>query len=225
MEPNNIIVADNGSVIELTTKHHQDARRVSPPARCSWTAAAWARWAPWCCGDRKLLAEDGMVVVVLPMSSHDRQLLCPPEIVTRGFVYVKESEELLEESAPRGHRDGGRHVRQEAPGRGRRMPRRPLGGEQLSLQAHKAQPHDHPHGHEAVRLRYGKRPAHRAGLFDCQKTCPVTSIGGKDSVKGNRQGSLSRSITRRSDQNRKIKYCFLFCDFASACQKSPFGLF
>ncbi len=59
----------------------------------------------------------------------------------------------------------------------------------------------------------------------CQKTCPVTSIGGKDSVKGNRQGSLSRSITRRSDQNRKIKYRFLFCDFVSACQKSPFGLF
>ena len=44
-------------------------------------------------------------------------------------------------------------------------------------------------------------------------------------MKGNRQGSLSRSITRRSDQNRKIKYCFLFCDFASACQKSPNGLF
>ena len=33
-------------------------------------------------------------------------------------------------------------------------------------------------------------------VSDCQKTCPVTSIGGKDSVKGNRQGSLSRSITR-----------------------------
>ena len=59
-----------------------------------------------------------------------------------------------------------------------------------------------------------------AVLSDCQKTCSVTGIGGKDSVKGNRQGSLSRSITRRSDQNRKIKYCFLFCGFASACQKS-----
>ena len=47
--------------------------------------------------DRKLLAEDGMVVIVLPMSSHDHQLLCPPEIVTRGFVYVKESEELMNE--------------------------------------------------------------------------------------------------------------------------------
>ena len=47
--------------------------------------------------DRKILAEDGMVVVVLSMSSHDHQLLCDPEIVTRGFVYVKESEELLQE--------------------------------------------------------------------------------------------------------------------------------
>ena len=45
-----------------------------------------------------------------------------------------------------------------------------------------------------------------AVLSDCQKTCSVTGIGGKDSVKGNRQGSLSRSIIRRSDQNRKIKY-------------------
>ena len=64
-----------------------------------------------------------------------------------------------------------------------------------------------------------------AVLSDCQKTCSVTGIGGKDSVKGNRQGSLLRSITRRSDQNHKIKYCFLFCNFASACQKSPNGLF
>ena len=47
--------------------------------------------------DRKRLAEDGMVVVVLSMSSHDHRLLCEPEIVTRGFVYVKESEELLQE--------------------------------------------------------------------------------------------------------------------------------
>ena len=32
-------------------------------------------------------------------------------------------------------------------------------------------------------------------------------------MKGNRQGSLSRSITRRSDQNRKIKYCFFILRF------------
>ena len=58
-----------------------------------------------------------------------------------------------------------------------------------------------------------------------EKICPFTSIGGRDSVKGNRQGSLSRPITRRSDQNRKIKCCFYFAILLPACQKSTNGLF
>ena len=37
-----------------------------------------------------------------------------------------------------------------------------------------------------------------SGAADCQKTCPAENFGGKKSVKGNRQGFLSRSITRRS---------------------------
>ena len=47
--------------------------------------------------DRKHLAEDGMVVVVLPISAHDGYMLAEPEIITRGFIYVKESEELMNE--------------------------------------------------------------------------------------------------------------------------------
>lgn len=38
-----------------------------------------------------------MVVVVLPISSHDGGLLAPPEIITRGFIYVKESGDLMKE--------------------------------------------------------------------------------------------------------------------------------
>ena len=38
-----------------------------------------------------------MVVVVLPFSSHDHTLIGEPEIVTRGFIYVKEAEEIMEE--------------------------------------------------------------------------------------------------------------------------------
>ena len=38
-----------------------------------------------------------MVVVILHVSAHDGQLLAPPEIITRGFIYVKESEELMRE--------------------------------------------------------------------------------------------------------------------------------
>jgi ribonuclease J len=47
--------------------------------------------------DRHRLAEDGMIVVVCTMSSMDHTLLSGPEIITRGFVYVKESEELMDE--------------------------------------------------------------------------------------------------------------------------------
>jgi ribonuclease J len=47
--------------------------------------------------DRHRLAEDGMVVIVLAMSSYDFHMLNDPEIITRGFVYVKESDSLMEE--------------------------------------------------------------------------------------------------------------------------------
>ena len=47
--------------------------------------------------DRKRLAEDGMVVIVMPISTHDGALLSPPEIITRGFIYVKESGDLMKD--------------------------------------------------------------------------------------------------------------------------------
>ena len=96
MHPNNIVVADNGSVIELTTKHIKCETTV-PAGEVFVDGGGVGEVGAVVLNDRKLLAEDGMVVIVLPMSSHDHQLLCPPEIVTRGFVYVKESEELLED--------------------------------------------------------------------------------------------------------------------------------
>ena len=95
MHPNNIVVAENGSVIELTTKHIKCETSV-PSGEVFVDGSGVGEVGAVVLNDRKLLAEDGMVVIVLPMSSHDHQLLCPPEIVTRGFVYVKESEELLD---------------------------------------------------------------------------------------------------------------------------------
>ena len=47
--------------------------------------------------DRHKLAEDGMVVIVMSYSAYDHKILGDPEIVTRGFIYVKEAEELIEE--------------------------------------------------------------------------------------------------------------------------------
>jgi ribonuclease J len=47
--------------------------------------------------DRKQLSEDGMLVIVLTLSKNDQKLLSDPDTISRGFVYVKNSEELLKE--------------------------------------------------------------------------------------------------------------------------------
>lgn len=48
--------------------------------------------------DRQNLAQNGIIVVVLTLEKYSNQLLSGPDIVSRGFVYVRESEDLLEEA-------------------------------------------------------------------------------------------------------------------------------
>ena len=48
--------------------------------------------------DRQHLAEDGIMVVVMSLDRVGGQLVAGPDIVSRGFVYVKESDELIEEA-------------------------------------------------------------------------------------------------------------------------------
>lgn len=48
--------------------------------------------------DRKLLSQDGIFTVVVTLSRRQKKIAAGPEVVSRGFVYVRESEELLEES-------------------------------------------------------------------------------------------------------------------------------
>ena len=96
MHPNNIVVAENGSVIELTTKHIKCETSV-PAGEVFVDGSGVGEVGAVVLNDRRLLAEDGMVVVVLPISAHDGYMLAEPEIITRGFIYVKESEELMNE--------------------------------------------------------------------------------------------------------------------------------
>jgi ribonuclease J len=48
--------------------------------------------------DRKLLSQDGLIVVVITTEKESGQVIAGPDIISRGFVYVRESEDLMEEA-------------------------------------------------------------------------------------------------------------------------------
>ena len=96
MARNNIAIADNGSVIEITAKTIKVGGSV-PAGEVYVDGSGVGDVGAVVMRDRKRLAEDGMVVVVLPISAHDGNLLSEPEIITRGFIYVKESGDLMKE--------------------------------------------------------------------------------------------------------------------------------
>ena len=96
ISPKNIMITENGKVIEITKKgiicedSVQSGAVLVDGSGIGEVGSVVLR-------DRHKLAEDGMIVVVLPYSSYDHKLLADPEIVSRGFIYVKEAEELIDE--------------------------------------------------------------------------------------------------------------------------------
>lgn len=48
--------------------------------------------------DRKMLSQDGILVVVVTLGKDEKKIISGPEIISRGFVYVRESEALIERS-------------------------------------------------------------------------------------------------------------------------------
>jgi ribonuclease J len=92
----NIIIADIGQVIELSGKSIRKNGTV-PSGKVLVDGTGVGDVPSIVLRDRKHLAQDGMIVVNVILSSEDGSLVLEPDIVTRGFVYVKESEKLIQE--------------------------------------------------------------------------------------------------------------------------------
>ena len=92
----NILIAEMGQVIELGRKSMKVTGTV-PAGRVLVDGTGVGDVGSVVLRDRKVLAEDGMVVVVMNLSSEDGSLISGPDIITRGFIYVKESEELMKD--------------------------------------------------------------------------------------------------------------------------------
>ena len=96
MDPRNIFISDIGRVIELTKTTCKLTGTV-PAGRILVDGTGVGDVGSVVLRDRKHLAQDGMLVVVVNLSSEDGSVISGPDIITRGFVYVKESENLMEE--------------------------------------------------------------------------------------------------------------------------------
>ena len=95
INPRNIHIMEIGKVFEFSGKTCKENGTV-PAGKVFVDGSGVGDVGSVVLRDRKHLAEDGMIVVVVNLSAEDGAVLTGPDIITRGFIYVKESEELIE---------------------------------------------------------------------------------------------------------------------------------
>jgi len=95
MSPKNIHIGEIGTVFELSGKTCK-VKGTVPAGKVFVDGTGVGDVGSVVLRDRKHLAEDGMIVVCVNLSAEDGSVITGPDIITRGFIYVKESEELME---------------------------------------------------------------------------------------------------------------------------------
>lgn len=93
----NIFIIENGQIIEFT-KDSANLGGIVPSGHILVDGLGVGDVGNIVLRDRKHLSEDGLIVVVVTMNKQDGKVVSGPDIVSRGFVYVRESEDLMVEA-------------------------------------------------------------------------------------------------------------------------------
>lgn len=96
----NIFIGDIGNVLEINENYMKELAPV-PAGRVLVDGIGVGDVGSIVLRDRKHLGEDGLIVVVATIDSEDGHVLSGPDVVSRGFVYVRESEPLMMEAKQR----------------------------------------------------------------------------------------------------------------------------
>jgi ribonuclease J len=90
----NIFIVDKGDVIEFHKGTVKTGQKV-PAGNILIDGLGVGDVGNIVLRDRRLLSQDGILIVVVTLNKTNKQIVAGPEIITRGFVYVRESEELI----------------------------------------------------------------------------------------------------------------------------------
>jgi ribonuclease J len=97
MPEQNIFIAENGNVLELTENSMKIAGSVVS-GRLLIDGLGVGDVGSIVLRDRKLLSQDGLIVVVLTCDRENGGILSGPDVISRGFVYMRESEDFMDEA-------------------------------------------------------------------------------------------------------------------------------
>ena len=96
MERKNIFIGDIGKTVELCDDYMKEAASV-PAGKVFVDGLGVGDVGSIVLRDRKHLGQDGLIIIVASLDVYDGHVISGPDIVSRGFVYVRESETLLDE--------------------------------------------------------------------------------------------------------------------------------
>ncbi|MBR3132758.1 MAG: ribonuclease J [Clostridia bacterium] len=96
VEPENIFLMKNGRILEMNQEEAKLTGTV-PFGKVMVDGLGVGDVGNIVLRDRQHLSQDGLIVVVLTMSSATGEIIAGPDVISRGFVYVRESENLMEE--------------------------------------------------------------------------------------------------------------------------------
>ena len=96
MERKNIYIGDVGSTVELNQDYMKELSPV-PAGKVFVDGLGVGDVGSIVLRDRKHLGQDGLIIIVASLDVYDGHVISGPDVVSRGFVYVRESETLLDE--------------------------------------------------------------------------------------------------------------------------------
>ena len=96
MDPKNVFTLETGQVLEITSKTAFSTERVHMGILYV-DGLGVGDVGNIVLRDRRNLANDGMVIVVVAIDKNNFEIVSGPDVITRGFIYVRESEDLIRE--------------------------------------------------------------------------------------------------------------------------------